>query len=176
MNRRVVISGCSGGGKSTLLAALATYGFATVAEPGRRIVREELASGGAALPWDDPVAFARRALAVSLADLEATDAGPGWTFFDRSWIDAAAALDHLTGEANARNLGAPHHYHDTVFLTPPWIEIFAGDSERRHDLDEAVAEYERLCEVYPALGYRTVILPRTSLDARIEALLAHLGL
>ncbi|HEY5105435.1 MAG TPA: AAA family ATPase [Caulobacteraceae bacterium] len=38
----MVISGCSGGGKSTLLAELGRRGHATIEEPGRRIVREEL--------------------------------------------------------------------------------------------------------------------------------------
>ena len=41
MNRFIILSGCSGGGKSTLLAELARRGFATVEEPGRRIVIEE---------------------------------------------------------------------------------------------------------------------------------------
>jgi predicted ATPase len=38
LDRFVVISGCSGGGKSTLLAELARRGYRTVEEPGRRIV------------------------------------------------------------------------------------------------------------------------------------------
>lgn len=63
MERLVVISGCSGGGKSTLLAELARRGHATVEEPGRRIVKQERQAGGPALPWNDPVAFARRAMA-----------------------------------------------------------------------------------------------------------------
>jgi predicted ATPase len=36
MNTFIVISGCSGDSKSTLLAELARRGFATVVEPGRR--------------------------------------------------------------------------------------------------------------------------------------------
>ncbi|WP_409999599.1 AAA family ATPase [Rhizobium leguminosarum] len=51
MNRSVLISGCSGGGKSTLLAELAARGHAVVEEPGRRIVKQELEGDGAALPW-----------------------------------------------------------------------------------------------------------------------------
>jgi predicted ATPase len=39
VDRFVVISGCSGGGKSTLLAELARRGHAVVEEPGRRIVQ-----------------------------------------------------------------------------------------------------------------------------------------
>ena len=53
MDRFVVISGCSSGGKSTLIAELGKRGHAVVDEPGRRIVKEELASGGSALPWLD---------------------------------------------------------------------------------------------------------------------------
>ena len=68
MTKLVVISGCSGGGKSTLLEELARHGHATVEEPGRRIVREEMAGQGVALPWLDAVAFARRAMAMALED------------------------------------------------------------------------------------------------------------
>ena len=46
---RVVISGCSGGGKSTLLAELGARGYAVFEEPGRAIVKEQLVSGGDAL-------------------------------------------------------------------------------------------------------------------------------
>ena len=51
MENFVTISGCSSGGKSTLLLELRRRGFATVDEPGRRIVAEELKRGGRALPW-----------------------------------------------------------------------------------------------------------------------------
>ena len=87
-----MISGCSGGGKSTLLAELAGRGYAVVEEPGRRIVQEELAGSGAALPWVDAAAFARRAITVALADRMAARRLNGWVFFDRGLIDAAAAL------------------------------------------------------------------------------------
>jgi predicted ATPase len=50
MDRFVVISGCSGGGKSTLLAELGRRGHSTVEEPGRRIVAQELQQGGKSSP------------------------------------------------------------------------------------------------------------------------------
>ena len=52
----VVVSGSSGGGKSTLLAALGRRGYPVVEEPGRRIVASEIERGGDALPWKDAVA------------------------------------------------------------------------------------------------------------------------
>ncbi|XSG82585.1 MAG: AAA family ATPase [Methyloligella sp. ZOD6] len=179
MNRFVVISGCSGGGKSTLLAELAHRGFHTVEEPGRRIVEEELAGDGSALPWVDGTAFARRAIAMALADLELADlekaaALEGWVFFDRGLVDAAAYLEHLSGEDALARWDAAHLYHHRVFLTPPWPEIYRGDAARRHDLDIALAEYDRLLKTYPALGYETVVLPKDSVAARVDFILATL--
>lgn len=172
MDRFVVISGCSGGGKSTLLAELARRGYAVVEEPGRRIVQEELAGNGAALPWVDAAAFARRAIAMALADRERAAAQQGgWVFFDRGLIDAAAALEHITVEPALERIGQPHRYHRRVFLTPPWPEIYATDAERRHDLDAALAEYERLLRVYPALGYEVVILPKIGVSERADFIL-----
>jgi predicted ATPase len=48
MDRFVAISGCSGGGKSTLLFELKRRGYAVVEEPGRRIIAEELSGSGQA--------------------------------------------------------------------------------------------------------------------------------
>ena len=43
-----------------MLLELRRRGFATVDEPGRRIVAEELKRGGRELPWVDAVFFAAR--------------------------------------------------------------------------------------------------------------------
>jgi predicted ATPase len=174
LHQFVVISGCSGGGKSTLLAELKKRGHAVVEEPGRRIVREEQAGDGAALPWVDAAAFARRAVAMALADREAAEGQEGWVFFDRGLVDAAAALEHATGEAVLEPLGRAHRYHQRVFLTPPWPEIYVNDPERPHGFEAARAEYGRLLEAYAALGYAVSILPKTDVAARADFLLEAL--
>lgn len=174
MIKSVVISGCSGGGKSTLLEELSRRGYATVEEPGRRIVKEELAGQGAALPWVDPVTFARRAIAMALEDQKLAEGQAGWTFFDRGLIDAAAALQVTTGEAVLETLRNRNRYHQTVFLTPPWPEIYINDPERRHGFEEAVAEYDRLTAAYPEIGYEVVILPKVDVAARANFLLSQL--
>jgi len=175
-NHLIVISGCSGGGKSTLLAELARRGFATIGEPGRRVVREELASGGDALPWIDAVAFVRRIAAMAQADYDAACALPGPVFFDRGLIDAVVALDHLTGEAALTELAARYRYASPVFLAPPWPELFVSDAERRHDFASAVAEYDRLATTYPALGYDVITLPKVSIAERLAFVLEHIGI
>jgi predicted ATPase len=175
MDRFIVISGCSGGGKSTLLAELARRGHAVVEEPGRRIVEEELKCNGSALPWVDGAAFVRRAIAMALADRETASALEGRVFFDRGLIDAAVGLRHLTGEEVPGALGQAYRYHRRVFLTPPWPEIYVTDPERRHGFGAAVGEYSRLLEAYPSLGYEVIIVPKATVTERADFVLETLN-
>jgi predicted ATPase len=174
MNHHVILSGCSGGGKSALLAELARRGFAVVVEPGRRIVEEEMDGDGAALPWVDPAAFARRAIEMALADRDKAASAGGWVFFDRGLIDAVAALEHATGEPLLARLEAAHRYHHRVFFAPPWAAIHRQDEERRHGFREAVAEHDRLLAAYTGLGYTIVALPLTSVAERADFVIANL--
>ncbi|KWT83338.1 ATPase [Agrobacterium tumefaciens str. B6] len=174
MNRFIILSGCSGGGKSTLLAELARRGFVTVEEPGRRIVIEEPRNNGTALPWIDIEAFARRAITMALEDRQKAPAD-GLVFFDRGLIDAASALRHVGGDGFIDTLKNTHRYNPLVFLTPPWPEIYQGDDERRHDFDAAVEEYDRLVRDYEALGYDSVVLPKSGIEERADFILARIG-
>jgi len=174
MNRFIILSGCSGGGKSTLLAELARRGFATVEEPGRRIVIEETRNGGAALPWIDMQAFARRAIAMALEDRRVTPK-EGLVFFDRGLIDAASALHHISGDRFIDTLRDTHRYNSLVFLTPPWPEIYRSDDERKHSFDAAVEEYERLVRDYEGLGYDIVVLPKSAVAERADLILTRIG-
>ncbi len=169
----VLVTGCSGGCKLTLLAELATREHRVVEEPGRRIVAQELASGGAALPWADMVAFARRAFEMARQDYAAAKDLGGWTFFDRGLVDAAVGLEHLTGRPAVESLAADW-YHQRVFMAPPWPGIYRTDKERRHGMDQAVAEYERLLVACPALCYEVILLPKVSVAERADFVLASL--
>ena len=175
MHRFVVISGCSGGGKSALLEELRRRGYAVVEEPGRRVVKVELERQGAALPWVDAAAFAHRILDMAMADRDDARALQGWVFFDRGLIDAAAALEHATGEPAVAELGTAHRFHTRVFLAPPWPEIYETDSERQHDFGTATDEYLRLLDAYARLGYETTILPKIAVTARADFVLDSLG-
>ncbi|MEM9551277.1 MAG: AAA family ATPase [Pseudomonadota bacterium] len=170
-DRFTLITGCSGGGKSTLLKALSERGFATVPEPGRRIVTEELAGDGTALPWVDMRAFARRAVEMAISDFENAHHLEALVFFDRGLIDAAIALEHASGQSVRDTLGDHRPYATSVFVVPPWEEIFASDTERRHDFGEAVQEYHRITRTLDALGYRQHLLPRVSVSSRVDMVL-----
>ncbi|MBO0756281.1 MAG: AAA family ATPase, partial [Bradyrhizobiaceae bacterium] len=72
-------------------------------------------------------------------------------------------------------LGQTNRYHWRVFLTPPWPEIYGTDPQRRHGLDVASAEYSRLLETYPWLGYEVSILPKVEVRERADFILRTLA-
>jgi len=154
-----------------LLVELRRRGYSVVEEPGLRIVREERETNGKALPWVDPAAFLRRAIEMTLADRAAASNLKGWVFFDRSLIDAASGLEALSGEPMLQRLGQVYRYHQRIFLTPPWPEIYVEDQDRRHSLETAVAEYSRLVDAYTSLGYEKVHLPKSDVAARADFVL-----
>lgn len=175
LDRFIIISGCSGGGKSTLLEELALRGFSVIEEPGRRIVAAELAGNGAALPWRDIAAFLRKAIALSEDDLKRAATLPGPVFFDRGLLDAASGLSEISGEPPLTQFAEKWRFNPLVFLTPPWPEIYRQDAERQHGFEAAIAEYERLRRDYPLLGYELVELPKISVAERADFVLAALA-
>src|SRR3546814_18208695 len=93
----IILSGCSGGGKSTLLREMAHRGYAVVDEPGRRIIAEEREGSGHALPWVTLAAFAARAVELSLEDRARAKDLRGPVFFDSGLIDHGAGLGFAPG-------------------------------------------------------------------------------
>lgn len=170
----ILISGCSGGGKSSVLSALHDLGFKTVPEPGRRIVAKELSGRGEALPWVNLNLFAQRAIRLAEADLASVEDTGGFVFFDRGVIDAAVAFEFSGGTSYRSLLGRERHYAKRVFLAPPWPKIFVTDAERRHGLDQAEAEYMRLVTAFSELGYEACELPKAPVQDRVEFILDDL--
>ncbi|MEM8973183.1 MAG: AAA family ATPase [Pseudomonadota bacterium] len=171
----ILLTGCSGGGKSTLLQALGERGHATVSEPGRRIVVDELARSSHALPWVNMHAFASRAIEVARSDLHAARELEGSVFFDRGLVDAAVALASSGGQDLSETLGKSRQYAKQVFVAPPWKELFTQDGERRHDFCAAVQEYHRILCALDTLGYLRTELPRVSVQQRVEFVLSICG-
>ena len=146
-----------------------------VEEPGRRVIANELSSSGDALPWVKLSLFAERAVEMSLRDRDTAKETSGLVFFDRGLIDAAAALEFATGRQALASV-TDVRYNHLVFIAPPWPEIYVGDDERRHSLQEAVEEYERLLRAFSALGYDIQLLPKVDVSKRADFVIQRLGI
>lgn len=120
-------------------------------------------------------AFANRAIEMARADLASVGNADEIVFFDRGLVDAAVALQFAGGVAYRKTLGDKLHYWPTVFLAPPWPEIYIQDIERIHSFDNASEEFYRLEAALSELGYKACILPKVSVKERVKFILDVLG-
>lgn len=168
-DRLHVLTGGPGSGKSTLIAALAAAGVATSAEVGRQVIREQVAAGGAALPWADELAFAEAMWPRELAAHAAALASGATVVLDRGVPDVVGFL-HVSGlpvpppiDAAARTT----RYNPRVFIAPFWADIYTPDEERRQPAAVAAATHDVMVATYRAYDYTLVELPRASVAARV---------
>lgn len=173
-----VVTGGPGSGKTSLLDELEARGIARTVEAGRAIIRDQLLTGGNALPWGDRALFAELMLSSDMRSYETAKHLQGPVVFDRGIPDVVGYLRlcalpvpaHV--EAAARRLP----YAPVVFLAPYWAEIFTRDAERKQDPDEALRTCEIMAETYAAFGYSIVELPFASVEARADFVMERLGI
>ncbi|MET2826124.1 AAA family ATPase [Mesorhizobium shangrilense] len=177
-DRFFVLTGGPGSGKTTLIEALRSAGFATSVEAGRGIIRDQSAIGGPALPWHDRALFAELMLSWELRSYQGSIEQKGAVFFDRGVPDTLGYL-RLSGLPVPGHVSAAadrFRYNARVFIAPPWPDIFAQDEERKQTLDEAERTYHALVGVYTELGYELVPLPLAPVETRLRFVLAEAGL
>lgn len=177
-DRFFVLTGGPGSGKTTLVEALSAAGFATSPAAGRGIIRDQVAIGGPALPWQDKALFSELMLSWELRSWQAACALTGPVFFDRGVADTLGyyRLIGLPVPAHVSSAAAKFRYNSRVFIAPPWPEIFTRDSERKQTLDEAERTYHSLVSVYTELGYELVQLPLAPIEVRLRFILTEAGL
>jgi len=176
LNRFYVITGGPGSGKTSLIEALRARGFHCAAEAGREIIQDQVKIDGRALPWRDPLLFAELMLSCDLRSYRQAELSSGPVFFDRGIPDIAGYLRlmNLPVPPHLQNAVQSFSYNRTVFVAPPWPEIFRQDQERKQDLDEAQRTYQALTATYKALSCELVELPRFSIADRCQFVLDHL--
>ena len=168
-HRFVVLSGCTGAGKSSLLSELGRRGFPIYEEPGRQVVKEQLYIGGDALPWGNVSQFLELTISRSIHHMVTAARRDRLSFFDRGIIDQVSGLVHL-GLPIPEHLAAAvrrFRYHEKVFIMPPWPEIFSND-ERRHSFEDALASYEAQLSTYERFGYQIIFVPKLDVSARAD--------
>ena|SRR3990167_10839429 len=179
-NKLIIISGCSGGGKSTLIDTLKSMGYTTMPEAGRIVVREQITMGKDRLPWIDPLGFCQLLInkSIKLYKEAAQIKHPknNVIFFDRSFLDAISYYKTFTKENKNEydELLDEFKFNNLIFMTPPWEEIFCEDGERKNTFENAVSEYNRLKQFYPSQGYTVIDIPKAPINERIKFIISFL--
>jgi predicted ATPase len=175
-NNFYIITGCSGGGKSTLIGALRARGYQCVDEVGRQVVQQQLRIGGDGTPWQDQVKFRELLLSHYMTVFEQVTEHTQPVLFDRSLVECVgwSRLVNVPTLEHHRAAARIYRYAKKVFVTPPWKEIFRQDEERRHTFEDALAEYALSLKVYPELGYELIEIPKASVEERAEFVLQQI--
>ncbi|TCO53479.1 putative ATPase [Actinocrispum wychmicini] len=165
----MIITGVAGGGKTTLINALRSLGYACVPEAAREIIRDQMTIGGRALHQVDPELFAEIMLSWEVRSYREATQLSGVVLFDRGIPD-------LIGYHRLIGLSVPpyviaatnmYRYHTRVFVAPPWPEIYVNDEERTHGFDEVLRTHEAIASAYIEHGYEPIILPKVSVAERV---------
>ncbi len=172
-----VITGGPGAGKTTLVDALRRHGVATVAESGRRILRQQARIGGRATHWGVQAAYAELMLSWAMRDYEDAMAEVGPVVFDRGVPDLLGycSLVGMTTGAHFLEAARLYRYAPRVFVAPPWEAIYRSDTERVQDFAEAVATHWHMVRAYEDAGYELVEVPCGPVEDRTRFILDAIG-
>jgi predicted ATPase len=120
--------------------------------------------------------FAEQILARDQAQYRRVLETQGPIFFDRSVIDSLGMCEEL-GQSSAVRLAlilTEYRFHRTVFVFPPWRDIYVMDAERDQTFDDAVAVDDAVRKWYRRCGFVLVDVPCVSVEARCEFILTRL--
>ena len=171
-DRRFVLIGGPGVGKTTLLEHLGAAGYSTVREAARDIIDEQLRLGTDLLPWKDQPAFQRRVLALQL-EREMSAKGQV-VFMDRGTPDGIAYLRAQGLGVFRELLEHSRGRYEVAFLVEP-LNRYRADPVRREDRDVAARLHLVVEATYRDLGYELVEVPAMSVEERSAFVIEYLA-
>jgi predicted ATPase len=176
MPKKIVITGGPGSGKTVLIEHLQGLGFNCMHEISRSITIDAQRQGVEQLFLKDPMLFSEKLLEGRLKQFQSSlKINDSHLFFDRGLPDVIAYLDYKQAEY-------PVHFdrtcnlnrYDSVFLLPPWEEIYEQDNERYETFEEAKQIYRFLVGGYKKYNYEIIEVPSLSIESRTEYILKKL--
>lgn len=172
--QRVALTGGPGTGKTSLIEELERRGYPCSHEYSRHIIQESLAIGSDIVPWDNLDAFSAKVMEGRT--LQFHEADGELHFFDRTVVDTIAyqKADNLEVKDSWHQTAKELRYYPTVFITPPWEEIFHNDNERKESLEKLHDLHEHLVLTYQEYGYIVSEVPKMSIEERANWIIEQL--
>ncbi|PVW13931.1 AAA family ATPase [Marixanthomonas spongiae] len=174
--KRIVITGGPGTGKTTLIDALEKKGYHCLPEVSREITKQAQQKGVEQLFLTDPILFSKRLLEGRLQQFkDANQYEAPFLFYDRGLPDVTAYMDYAkTAYPESFTNQCEEHRYDSVFLLPPWKNIYKQDNERYESFEEAEKIHTALLKGYENYGYDVQLVPVGTVEDRISYILDNL--
>lgn len=174
-NKRIVITGGPGTGKSSIVHSLENSDYPCVHEISREVILEAQKHGIQQLFLEDPLLFSKKLLEARVKQHEETENYKELVFIDRGIPDVLAYLEYSdTPYPEFFSEACKNYQYRQVFILPPWKEIYLNDNERYETFEQAETIFRRLKNTYLSYGYQPVEVPRSPVEDRKEFILNNL--
>ncbi|MCG9683848.1 AAA family ATPase [Vibrio sp. Isolate23] len=171
----IIVTGGPGAGKTTLIEALAEYGYATFSEGSRTLIEQQSQQPEGVLPWTDLPEFARLCLEL-MVEQKLTAQQSQVAFMDRAIADIVAYLKVDGCKVEQEFLAQSAGYHSQVLSCRPEASIYVQDDVRPHSFEEAIDIHDMLVKTYSELGYQVIEVPWGTVKERVAFIRQVTGL
>lgn len=183
--KRIVITGAPGTGKTAIINALENSGLYCFHEFIRSMTLEAKSELHANSMLGNPIAFVTDSKQFNKQLLEGRkkqykdgeQQKKAHVFYDRGMPDVLAYMDYFNQAYGADFIDeCQNHSYDSIFLLPPWEEIYVQDNERLETYLQATEIHEHLKNTYTSLGYEVKEVPFGTVAERLTYITNHLEL
>lgn len=162
MQKKIVITGGPGTGKSTVINELENQDFMCMHEISREVTLMARKNGIEQLFLKDPLLFSKLLLEGRVQQFKkAEKLNNNIIFFDRGIADVYAYMNYLGVNYPEIFIDEckTNIYTNPIFLMPPWKEIYITDNERYESFEQSLAIHNHLETAYKNLGYTVIEVP-----------------
>ena len=161
MQKKIVLTGAPGTGKSSILDELKARGFYCMPEVSREVTQEAQKRGIQQLFLSKPLTFSKLIFEDREQQFkEIQHPNSNWIFFDRGMPDVYAYMDYRKySYPNVFKKKSKLYKYDVIFLLKPWNRIYISDNERYENFKESKVIDKYLQNTYQELGYSITEVP-----------------
>ena len=176
MQKKIVITGGPGTGKSTVIVELEKRAHNCMHEISREVTLMARKNGIEQLFLKDPMLFSKMLLEGRVDQFKKASNKEGIVFFDRGIPDVFAYMNYLGVDYPSIFIekSKENAYYNPIFIMPPWKEIYITDNERYESFEQSLAIYNHLKSAYKGLGYDIVEVPFGTAKERADFILKNI--
>jgi len=180
MQQKIVITGAPGTGKTSIIKKLEENDFFCYHEIIRDFTLEAKKDSTSDDFMSNPLTFVKDPFEFNIKILKgrieqymaSKENKRELLFFDRAIPDVLAYMDFFKQEYNDTFIKAcKEHIYSTIFLLPPWREIYVSDNERLESFEEAKQIHYYLEKTYRNYGYKIELVPFGTVQERVDFIL-----